>query len=762
MTDLLPYQLLPTAWLIGWTLVHFLWQATLIAAVASFVLALVDNRGSSARYLVCALSLAAMAAAPVITFVLLASTPAVDVPSLALTTLVIAPDLRQRIELLVPGITLLWVAGVWVMQVRIAAQLIGARGLARTGTQPLAEPQAGMVRSLCTQLRLPRAVKAYQSTRAAVPMVVGWLRPVVLVPTAALAGLSTAQLRAVLAHELAHIKRHDALVNLAQSVFESLFFFHPAVWWLSNRLREEREFCCDDIAVATCGDPLTYAKALAALDDARSATPANALAATALSATGGSLMQRITRLLDSGARTRRARGWIAPMIMTLSLTAVVSAMSLTVDDEPDPADALKGVDLVKVVAPVDAELGEILFILRKGGMDDATLLEFVTRMGTKPEVVDAIQGATEKAMLRAKHVAIKERMSEAHGVIKHDIEAGLITKEEATLRMEALHREMEREVAELGPPPGNTFQLRRKGPELARIDKSAAGLEKVEALKHKLHYLHEELAAGRKTAEEVEPAMQKIQKHLHELQALKGHLLELEVRPELDGTNRGVVLDIHPRLLELHPDHDAELPSGTYHLRQHESAEHDGVWSTSPVWVNEPELIEEIALEPLEPLEAGTLWQTVWTTEPPHGVVHDHDHDHALEHDHALDHDLDHVTSAENVWITGLHESAEKALHDHFQLMGEHQVVRETGPEPHEHLNKIYTVLRQMHADLLPEREVALQPLRTNVLIEMAVEPEDSWVEEPVEAQVEWVEEVEPSAEEPKEWIEEVAAADET
>ena len=93
-----------------------------------------------------------------------------------------------------------------------------------------------------------------------VPTVIGWLRPVVLMPASALSGMGPQQLEAILAHELAHIRRHDYLVNLLQTVVETLLFYHPAVWWLSGRIRVERENCCDDLAVSLCGDPYAYAE----------------------------------------------------------------------------------------------------------------------------------------------------------------------------------------------------------------------------------------------------------------------------------------------------------------------------------------------------------------------------------------------------------------------------------------------------------------------------------------------------------------------
>ena len=131
-----------------------------------------------------------------------------------------------------------------------------------------------MALRLARRLHLTRRISLLESRLVDVPTVVGWIKPVVLLPVSALAGLSAEQLEAILAHELAHIRRHDYLVNLLQTLVETLLFYHPAVWWLSGRIRAERENCCDDLAVSLCGDPVTYASALADLE----ALPARTLA----------------------------------------------------------------------------------------------------------------------------------------------------------------------------------------------------------------------------------------------------------------------------------------------------------------------------------------------------------------------------------------------------------------------------------------------------------------------------------------------------
>ena len=151
------------------------------------------------------------------------------------------------------------------------------------------------------------------------PTVIGWLKPVVLLPTSALAGLAPNQMEAILAHELAHVRRHDYIVNLFQTVVETLLFYHPAVWWLSRRIRAERENCCDDLAVSLCGDPVAYAAALAELEGLRSTTGDLVLAAT-----GGSLLQRVRRLLGVPTHAGRAPGWLAAglaLLVVISMSA---------------------------------------------------------------------------------------------------------------------------------------------------------------------------------------------------------------------------------------------------------------------------------------------------------------------------------------------------------------------------------------------------------------------------------------------------------
>jgi hypothetical protein len=177
------------------------------------------------------------------------------------------------------------------------------------------------------------------------PSVIGWLRPVILAPVGVLIGLAPEQVEALLAHELAHVRRHDYLVNVLQGFAESLLFYHPAVWWISNQIRAEREHCCDDLAVAASGDVLVYARALAELESMR---PAHFKAA-ALSANDGSLLRRIQRLVDPVAAHRPAGAGVALSLGALLLLGIAGVAVTGAQAQSPPVVNLDTVwlDLVK-------------------------------------------------------------------------------------------------------------------------------------------------------------------------------------------------------------------------------------------------------------------------------------------------------------------------------------------------------------------------------------------------------------------------------
>lgn len=231
---------------------------------------------------------------------------------------------RQQIERALPAVVAAWLLGVGVMALRLARGLVDVRSLTRREVlAPTAEIEE-LISALVARAGLRRPVEWLLSLRVEVPAVVGWLRPTVLIPARGLAHLTMSQLEALLAHELAHIRRYDYLVNLVQVAVETVLFFHPAVWWLSRRIRAERESCCDELAAVLCGgDRRLVARALLTLEEERCRPPLR------LAATGGSLKERVRRLVaPAPAELRAAEAAWAGGVLVAGLLGLVAAVWL--------------------------------------------------------------------------------------------------------------------------------------------------------------------------------------------------------------------------------------------------------------------------------------------------------------------------------------------------------------------------------------------------------------------------------------------------
>jgi uncharacterized protein (TIGR03435 family) len=320
---------------IGMTLLHFVWEGTLICAIYACVTKMVARAcRPNVRYVLACAALAAMMCVPFVTFLLLYSPVSVDSePTSGLAPLasrdaltlpgfpfVLLAPIQEHHGNVLPWVVTIWFAGVFVLSVRLAsAWLLAERTLAAHIRLGPPDWQETLVK-LGRRIGVTRRVRLMVSGRVDAPTVIRWLKPVVLVPIGALTGMPANQVEALLAHELAHIRRHDYLVNVVQGVAEAFLFYHPAIWWISWNIRKERELCCDDIAVGISGDVLSYARALAALEFSR-----QGLTGQSISANGGQLESRIGRLLGESASNSKKNLGSAAFITTalLSVTACV-------------------------------------------------------------------------------------------------------------------------------------------------------------------------------------------------------------------------------------------------------------------------------------------------------------------------------------------------------------------------------------------------------------------------------------------------------
>ena len=279
-------------------LIDFAWQGVVVACLLWITLLILRNRSAHARYLAASGALLTMLALPLLTALISfegANHPVV--PASAVPAVLVSYHVAPTSGAAIPWLLALqawalpaWSLGVLLFSFRLTFGCWQLSMLKRRGIQA-PESVRAMVDNLAARMGLPHTVRVLMSTLTDAPSVVGFLRPIILLPVSSLSGLSPLQLEAILAHELAHILRYDALVNALQIFVETLLFYHPAVWWASARIRHERELCCDDLALDCCRDVLCYARALTALEKLRGSP-----AALAVGSTGGSLLYRIRRI----------------------------------------------------------------------------------------------------------------------------------------------------------------------------------------------------------------------------------------------------------------------------------------------------------------------------------------------------------------------------------------------------------------------------------------------------------------------------------
>jgi beta-lactamase regulating signal transducer with metallopeptidase domain len=350
---------------LGWSLLHFLWQGAAIAALAGALMFVF--RKPATRYLLGIAALALMIASFGTTLSSLyapddafsaarAPAAALASPQDAIATPLVAMLSESQAAIVsdtVPSfaqtwVARIWLAGVFLLALRIAFGLLWLEHLRRRSLVSLSPALVARFQALQERVGISRAIRYCECRLVGVPAVIGFFRPIVLLPVRALTGLSPEQLDAVIAHELGHIKRFDVLVNFFQVVTETLFFFHPAVWWLNKRIRADREDCCDDIAIAACGGKVGFARALAEMEGWRN-VPEFAMAAA-----GGPVAARVARLLGiQRAPEVRAAGVVAASVV-LFLALATGAATLGVVQSAyaqDGVDAAADVDSPPPPAP---------------------------------------------------------------------------------------------------------------------------------------------------------------------------------------------------------------------------------------------------------------------------------------------------------------------------------------------------------------------------------------------------------------------------
>jgi len=341
----------PITWLsreevvaLGWTLLHFCWQGTAVAVAFAAVDRIASHASSKIRYSIALAALLLMPAIVLGTFALeiqaihtttpthlpgdtttvISTTPSAIQPllhELPLASSLEEPTnwLAMRTDRMLPWVDAIWFLGVLFLALRSLGGWWHLGQVRRNARRMIPQELERAFLQLCDQIEVGRKVVLRASDEVISPMAMGVWRATVILPISAVLSLPRAELEAVIAHELGHIRRWDYLWNLLQTAIESLLFFHPAVWWISRTVRDRREICCDEIAVRSCSDAAIYARALLRLEEQRTVKLRLAMA---LGGCGGSLLGRVRKILgeDMAMEGRMTSGVSVAAIGALALS----------------------------------------------------------------------------------------------------------------------------------------------------------------------------------------------------------------------------------------------------------------------------------------------------------------------------------------------------------------------------------------------------------------------------------------------------------
>ncbi|MCF6404718.1 M48 family metalloprotease [Chitinophaga filiformis] len=322
----------------GWALLHSFWQAFFIFACLRIVLLLWPQASSSIKYNLSYISLAGIFTWFSITLWLqieavkrvhqaaylmietgIRPSASVEVPVIYKSQAELT-GLFPGLEMWFPILVAIYVAGVAVMTIKLTLDLLQLQQIKKKQVLPIDEAWEKHLQKLAAQLKIPRRVKLLISQYIQVPVMIGFVKPVILLPVAMFNNLTAEQLEAILLHELAHIKRNDYLLNIFQSIVETILFFNPFVWWISKNIRLEREHCCDDLVLTNQVQPLHYAKALVALEEYRLTVNALAMAAAD---NKQHLFHRIKRIMEMKTKNiNYTQKLLAVMIIAVGLVSI--------------------------------------------------------------------------------------------------------------------------------------------------------------------------------------------------------------------------------------------------------------------------------------------------------------------------------------------------------------------------------------------------------------------------------------------------------
>ena len=520
------------------TLLHFLWQGFLVAAVLKSTLLIFNNHKPQLRYALSALAVSVNLLLPIITFAVIYQTESSPVniiaKSLALSEFIQElkqPDaffsyneLTTLLPSLLPYIAIFWLATISLLAVKLLLDVYNVNNLTQQNTIAPSQKLQARFNELAKQIQLTITPRLLISLNVEVPMAIGWFKPVVLLPASMVSGLTASQLEMLLLHELAHIRRHDYLVNFFQTLVEILLFFHPAVHWVSKQMRNEREYCSDDIAVQHCGDAIAYAHTLADTASLCNKTHHHTIPNMAMAASGGDLKQRVIRLVDHHcAPKNNISKWFASVTIIFSVLLLSSKQLLTMPlldiwYHEKSSQYSKNITQVEKVRPQIDKVRLNSAIIQRYLPPQANKVNIATtinlnafvesdnnlthqqQMNTQKTISSMAQLTVLPVKISQSERSNKELTSSKYSIIKQEI-----TRTNANIQPSLLAKSSEKKMTKLAILPQTktvkTEQIKTLTKNIHPV--LIADSSKVDSKKHNLHYTDNKTENGAKLIDHV-------------------------------------------------------------------------------------------------------------------------------------------------------------------------------------------------------------------------------------------------------------------
>ena len=434
------YNLIPENILnaLGWTVLHSLWQAFLVALLLAAYLLFWQKTNAQKRYWAGCAAMGSTFLFSIVTFfVLINNQPVEGVLNSELINMEghfsgqlkfenSASTFTGYFNNNMPLIVSAWLLGMVFFMLKTMGGLLYIQRLKTRHLNPVPQHWYLLKNKLQATLGISKNIQLTASALVKVPMVVGWLKPVILMPVAAINHLTTEQVEAILAHELAHVARYDYVVNILQTVVEALFYFNPAVWWISSRIRIERENCCDDMAVVACGNSIAYAKALVSLQEMHQAQPMLALS---FSKNKNQLLSRIQRILQSPDKKSNAMEKITATVLLLGTVLLLSVQAQNTQPQPAPEQASIFTDVPTFTSPTDT-------LPKENNLEMSPTNELIKIVKKDGEVVELTykDGELDKAKINGKEQPVEEYEEYLKEVGAEEIEVIHVFKDRSASR----------------------------------------------------------------------------------------------------------------------------------------------------------------------------------------------------------------------------------------------------------------------------------------------------------------------------------------